>query len=94
MELLLILSRRYPTTSLTKISFQHHAFFFFNDNNDTISVLVVLMGNNSNQKQIITMKTKEQMGYLAPEIEVNEVMTELGIAMSGNVENPDEGWEM
>ncbi len=40
------------------------------------------------------MYTNEQMGYLAPEIEVNEVMVEQGIAQTGNVENPDEGWEI
>lgn len=38
------------------------------------------------------MHKKELMGYLAPEIEVNEVMVESGIATSGgdgNVENPE-----
>lgn len=40
------------------------------------------------------MHNKEQRGYLAPEIEVNEVVIEQGIAQSGNVENPDEGWEL
>lgn len=43
------------------------------------------------------MHTNEQMGYLAPEIEVSKVMVENGIAASqggGNVEDPNEGWEM
>ena len=40
------------------------------------------------------MQTKTVVGYLAPEIEVNEVMVEQGIAQTGNVENPDEGWEL
>ena len=35
------------------------------------------------------MKTQEQMGYLAPEIEVNEVVVESGIAATGNLENPE-----
>ena len=39
----------------------------------------------------------EQRGYLAPEIEVNEVMVEMGIAASPNMENigkenPDAEW--
>lgn len=43
------------------------------------------------------MKTKEQVGYLAPEIEVNFVVVEQGIAISnmeqiGN-ENPEMGWD-
>ncbi len=43
------------------------------------------------------MKTKEQVGYLAPEIEVNEVAVEHGIAASPNMENigkenPDADW--
>lgn len=40
------------------------------------------------------MYTRVQVGYLAPEIEVNFVEVERGIAASndGNVENPDEGW--
>ena len=42
------------------------------------------------------MKTKEQVGYLAPEIEVNEVAVEHGIAASNleNIgkENPDAEW--
>ena len=42
----------------------------------------------------IVMQTKTIVGYLAPEIEVNFVEVERGIAASsdGNVENPDEGW--
>lgn len=42
------------------------------------------------------MHTEMFVGYLAPEIEVNEVVVESGIATTGggNVENPDEGWEM
>ena len=43
------------------------------------------------------MKTKEQVGYLSPEIEGNEVEVEQGIALS-NMENiggesPEIGWE-
>lgn len=39
----------------------------------------------------------EQRGYLAPEIEVNEVMVEMGFATSPNMENigkenPDAEW--
>lgn len=37
------------------------------------------------------MHTNEQQGYLAPEIEVNEVVVESGIATTGggNLENPE-----
>ena len=42
------------------------------------------------------MKTQEQMGYLAPEIEVNEVVVEQGIALSNmeqiGGENPEIDW--
>lgn len=43
------------------------------------------------------MQTKRIVGYLAPEIEVNEVMVEMGIATSPNMENigkenPDAEW--
>ena len=49
------------------------------------------------------MKTTKQSYYLAPEIEVSLVAVEQGIAITGggglggndgNVENPDEGWEL
>ena len=35
------------------------------------------------------MKTNEQSGYLAPEIEVNEVIVERGFSIS-QLENPNE----
>ena len=37
------------------------------------------------------MRTKTQEGYLVPEIEVNEVVIEGGIAITGggNLENPE-----
>lgn len=35
------------------------------------------------------MKKKAFMGYNAPEIEVNEVEVENGIASTGNLENPE-----
>ena len=43
------------------------------------------------------MKTKQQTGYLAPEIEVNCVVVEQGIALSNmeqiGKENPEIEWE-
>ena len=44
-----------------------------------------------NSKHSILMHTNEQQGYLAPEIEVNEVVVESGIATTGggNLENPE-----
>ena len=43
------------------------------------------------------MQTKHAVGYLAPEIEVNDVMVEQGIATSPNMEqiggeNPEIDW--
>jgi|GEM_PF-6242802 len=35
------------------------------------------------------MDTKDQMGYISPEIEVYEVMVERGFATSGNLEDPE-----
>lgn len=41
------------------------------------------------------METRATVGYLAPEIEVNEVMVEQGIAVTGEdpVVDPEQGWD-
>ncbi len=52
---------------------------------------VVLSERIINSKHSILMRREEQLGYLAPEIEVNEVVVESGIATTGggNLENPE-----
>lgn len=42
-----------------------------------------------------TMYTDKKVGYLAPEVEVNEVMVEQGIAVTGEdpVVDPEQGWD-
>ena len=81
-----------------QINEQLHTFFLF-----LLFAILELYGFelqlliiNSKHKFLLLMK-KELMGYLAPEIEVNEVAVEHGIAASPNMENigkenPDADW--